>query len=356
MKRTKRLVILGLLFALVISLINCDESDESATTPPASSPDFIGDILQVEPLGQTGVLGTILVEGEDVIRSSDKYVITITEETHISIGEDGGLSSASFDALEAGQQVSIWFSGPVKESYPAQVDAARIVIADGDIENEFDLGDEFPLAVGQGARIAGEDLTILFVGVTGESRCPQDVVCIRAGEVFAEIEITDADGSRSLTLTYPGLTSSYAVTAYEGYEISFRVTPQPVSDASISDDDYRLWLKIIRADFEQMGALKGQVTIGPIQPVVRPGDDPMDVPPEVYEARKVMIYDESADHLIRQVDIGNDGHYSVELASGIYVVDINHIGIDSSSDVPRAIDIAPGQTITLDIDIDTGIR
>jgi hypothetical protein len=38
------------------------------------------------------------------------------------------------------------------------------------------------------------------------------------------------------------------------------------------------------------------------------------------------------------------------------VIDINRLGIDSSGDVPRKVDIIEGGTIELDIDIDTGIR
>ncbi|MFC1954746.1 hypothetical protein ACFLVZ_02875 [Chloroflexota bacterium] len=44
------------------------------------------------------------------------------------------------------------------------------------------------------------------------------------------------------------------------------------------------------------------------------------------------------------------------LEAGIYTVDINHIGMDRSSDVPKEIEIGAGKTIELNIDIDTGIR
>ena len=97
------------------------------------------------------------------------------------------------------------------------------------------------------------------------------------------------------------------------------------------------------------------VTIGPISPVEQPGDKPP-VPPEVYEARKVMIYESSGNKLIREVDLGQEGYYSTTLKPGTYIVDINHAGIDSSPDVPRKIEISSGETVELDIDIDTGIR
>jgi heat shock protein HslJ len=104
-----------------------------------------------------------------------------------------------------------------------------------------------------------------------------------------------------------------------------------------------------------LGILQGNVNIGPITPVERPGEKPT-IPPEVYEARKIVVYDKNRDKLIAQVDIDSKGYYEVELKPGIYNVDINRIGMDRSSDVPKEIEIIAGKTIVLDIDIDTGIR
>jgi len=74
-----------------------------------------------------------------------------------------------------------------------------------------------------------------------------------------------------------------------------------------------------------------------------------------------MIYGESGNKLLKQVDIEcnaaeNYARYRVELEPGVYTVDINHIGIDYSSDVPKQIEIVSGVTVRLDINIDTGIR
>ena len=113
-------------------------------------------------------------------------------------------------------------------------------------------------------------------------------------------------------------------------------------------------------DVKQTGTLEGTVTIGPIWPVERPGENPP-VPSEVFEARKIMIYDVSGKRLVEQVDIvqvnhSQEGHYSVQLKAGSYVVDINRIGVDRSDAVPKEVEIKVGQTAKLDIDIDTGIR
>ncbi|MFH1652134.1 MAG: hypothetical protein ABID87_08575 [Chloroflexota bacterium] len=108
------------------------------------------------------------------------------------------------------------------------------------------------------------------------------------------------------------------------------------------------------------GILMGQVTIGPLQPVERPGVNPP-VPPEVFSSRKIMVYDERGKKLIaevsiEQVDQSATGRYHVTLKPGKYTVDINHVGIDRSGNVPRVVQIESGQTLVLDIDIDTGIR
>ncbi|MFC1932603.1 META domain-containing protein [Chloroflexota bacterium] len=103
------------------------------------------------------------------------------------------------------------------------------------------------------------------------------------------------------------------------------------------------------------GILQGVVTIGPITPVERPDEKPP-IPPEVYEARKIMVSDKSGRNLIQLIDIDSTGRYVAHLKSGIYTVDINHIGIDSSDDIPKQVEIQSGITIRLDINIDTGIR
>ena len=112
-------------------------------------------------------------------------------------------------------------------------------------------------------------------------------------------------------------------------------------------------------DTEQ-GLLQGTVSIGPLTPVEIPGQE-LNINCEAYEARKITIYDDRGDRLIAQVDIEcnsdeNRAFYQVWLEPGVYVVDINHIGVDSSDDVPKTIEIISGATVKLDIDIDTGIR
>jgi hypothetical protein len=106
--------------------------------------------------------------------------------------------------------------------------------------------------------------------------------------------------------------------------------------------------------------LQGAVTIGPISPVERPGENPP-VPPEVFSSRYLIIYDESGERLVREVyftQIGQSatGYYTAQIAPGTYTVDINHAGIDRADNLPVKITVSADETVTIDVNIDTGIR
>jgi hypothetical protein len=106
--------------------------------------------------------------------------------------------------------------------------------------------------------------------------------------------------------------------------------------------------------------LVGAVTIGPITPVQKPGECPP-VPPEVFAARKLIIYDESGKHLVRevyftQIGSGATGYYAAQVGAGTFTVDINHYGMDRAVNLPMKITVIKDETVTIDVNIDTGIR
>jgi hypothetical protein len=105
---------------------------------------------------------------------------------------------------------------------------------------------------------------------------------------------------------------------------------------------------------QQSGVLEGKVSIGPITPVQQ--ITPVPTPPAVYAARKVLIYDRYHSQLMETVSLDDNGNYRVDLAAGIYVVDINYAGIDRSSEVPKTVEIEANSRVVLNISIDTGIR
>lgn len=104
------------------------------------------------------------------------------------------------------------------------------------------------------------------------------------------------------------------------------------------------------------GTLQGHVTIGPLVPVQREGIPDPTPAPEVYVARQIVIFSPDGNTEIARADINPQGNYSVELPTGEYLVDINHLGIDFAAGFPATVNIHSDRTTVLDVDIDTGIR
>ena len=116
----------------------------------------------------------------------------------------------------------------------------------------------------------------------------------------------------------------------------------------------------------ETGFLQGTITIGPLCPV-----EPCNLPPEqiaeIYEARKVIVYEKSSLSKIAEIQLNADGEYSVALNPGQYIVDVsaangNALPLDLSqrprfgNAIPLAVEIFADQTTISDFDIETGIR
>lgn len=111
---------------------------------------------------------------------------------------------------------------------------------------------------------------------------------------------------------------------------------------------------------KEAALIQGVVTIWPITPVEQPGQCPP-VSPETFSSRKIMIYNESGEKLLKEVGINQigqtaNGYYTVLIAPGAYSIDINYAGIDYADGLPKKITLTAGETVTVDINIDTGIR
>ncbi|MDQ3242536.1 MAG: hypothetical protein M3Q09_02260 [Gemmatimonadota bacterium] len=79
------------------------------------------------------------------------------------------------------------------------------------------LGNEFDLAVGQTARIAGTPVTLLFRSVAEDSRCPVDVQCVWAGNGRTILSLSASGvGTSEVSLN---TTTDPRITTYAGYRI-----------------------------------------------------------------------------------------------------------------------------------------
>ena len=106
----------------------------------------------------------------------------------------------------------------------------------------------------------------------------------------------------------------------------------------------------------ETGILQGQVSIGPLVPVVREGEPEPTPAPEVYAAREIVVHTQNGKREVARLQIGPDGWYRGELPVGTYRIDINHAGIDFAKGLPALVTIEKNTATRLDVEIDTGIR
>jgi hypothetical protein len=107
--------------------------------------------------------------------------------------------------------------------------------------DEVSLNAEFTISAGQSVSVKGENLSIKFVEVISDSRCPTGATCIWAGEASSLIEITDSASTYRKVLTEPG-SSSPTKADFTGYEVMFNLLPYPVLGKETKAKDYLLQL------------------------------------------------------------------------------------------------------------------
>ncbi len=103
------------------------------------------------------------------------------------------------------------------------------------------------------------------------------------------------------------------------------------------------------------GTLQGNMTIGPICPVEQVGH-PCNPTPQMYAAHQVFVYNSSRTKLITTLIPDAQGNFSASLPVGTYLVDVQHQGVGAVTGVPATTAIVSGNTTSLSINIDTGIR
>ena len=98
------------------------------------------------------------------------------------------------------------------------------------------------LAPGQTAAVA-PDLSIEFVGVLGDSRCPADALCVLGGDAVVRITIS-AGEQRAERDLHTG-TLARAALGRARVEL-LELAPYPFSAKTIEPEDYRATLRVVR--------------------------------------------------------------------------------------------------------------
>ena len=106
-------------------------------------------------------------------------------------------------------------------------------------------GAGFVLAPHVVAAVGDDGLRLEFLRVSGDSRCPIDVVCIQGGDAVVHVKAEDGTGSAELEL-HTG-DSARASAPFRTYAVTLvDVHPYPFSGRTIAQKDYRVTLRVTR--------------------------------------------------------------------------------------------------------------
>ncbi len=107
------------------------------------------------------------------------------------------------------------------------------------------LDERFTLAPGETASVADSAMRLRFDGVSGDSRCPADAVCIQGGDAIVHVQASGVGDAMSLEL-HTG-DSSRASATYGGVKVALvELQPYPFSSRTIAPGDYRATLLVSR--------------------------------------------------------------------------------------------------------------
>jgi hypothetical protein len=107
------------------------------------------------------------------------------------------------------------------------------------------LNQQFTLAPGEAAVVGDTGVSVQFVRVTGDSRCPADAVCIWGGDAIAHVRVLQSGVVTDGEL-HTGDSSRASVT-HGGVRIALvQLQPYPFSSRTIEPGDYRATLEARR--------------------------------------------------------------------------------------------------------------
>ena len=76
----------------------------------------------------------------------------------------------------------------------------------------------------------------------------------------------------------------------------------------------------------------------------------------MYAAAKVFVYQNDKKTLVTTITPDATGKFSITLPVGGYYIDMIKQSIGGTTGVPKNIEIVPGETVTLKLAVDTGLR
>jgi hypothetical protein len=107
------------------------------------------------------------------------------------------------------------------------------------------LNERFTLGPQEFATVRDADVSVQFVSVTGDSRCPADALCIQGGDAIVHIRVIDG-GANSPYELHTGDSSRATVTHKQVRIALVELQPYPFSSRTIAPGEYRATLTVSR--------------------------------------------------------------------------------------------------------------
>ena len=121
---------------------------------------------------------------------------------------------------------------------------ATISACNGPTSPTIELDEQFVVAPDGAVRIASTGISLRFIGVMGDSRCPADAICIQGGDALVRIEVSM---EKARSTEYDLHTGDMRPVKHNGLIISLiQLEPYPFSSRIIQPSDYRATLRVIR--------------------------------------------------------------------------------------------------------------
>lgn len=119
---------------LAVAVAGCSTGNADVQLPEGE-PDIRGTITQIDR-GEGAFHIMVEADPSDSVMSANprgtpKSRVRIMEEAELLGREGKGVRRIAADDLEKGDRVSVWFNGPVLQSYPSQ-SGARVVLLERD--------------------------------------------------------------------------------------------------------------------------------------------------------------------------------------------------------------------------------
>jgi hypothetical protein len=123
--------------------------------------------------------------------------------------------------------------------------ACTVVSANAPEAKVVKAGDEFDLSPSQSAVVDGGAVTLTFVKVNEDSRCPTDVQCVWAGDVAAAITLGVAGGEKSPTTIHTNIDPKTTIAGAYKVEV-VNVKPARHSNTTIPQESYVVTFRATR--------------------------------------------------------------------------------------------------------------